>query len=104
MENIFKIELREFLSKLADDIEQGVNIELRNIVGEIEVEVILVQTMEAEGKVRLYVVDGKGNYSNEKTTKVKFKFSPKMSESTKRTINGIIDQNSKQEGLMQKIF
>jgi len=69
-------ELDEFLKSLQENIVGGIK-EGFELKGEIEVELAIVKTKKAGGKVQILVAEGGGKYEKEELSKIKFKIGKK---------------------------
>lgn len=82
------IEIKEFISNLLDQIEQGVNIEERDIKDSIEIAVSIDSATKAEGGIK-YIVRGEVGKNTQSVASVKFNVYPKQSMKSVREENEI---------------
>ncbi len=75
-EKIEQIELRDFIAKAIDDIENGVDISKRDIKDAIEFEISVTKSQELKGNVKIYVAEGGGEVDKESIAKLKFQVNP----------------------------
>lgn len=87
------IEIKEFLSQLIRQIEDGVDIETRYIVGNIDVEVSVEKVSHKDGNLKIYVASGTAGTSTNQIAKAKFSVQPRLSEKQKREIGETILSN-----------
>ena len=69
-------DLDEFLKSLQENIEGGIKDDFE-LKGDIEVELAIVKTKKAGGKVQILVAEGGGKYEKEELSKIKFKIGKK---------------------------
>lgn len=94
MTQIEPIEVKEFISELMEQIEQGVDIEKRNIKDTVDFEVVVNKATKGEAGVKFYVLSGEAGVNNGYIAKVKFSAYPKTSKRAEREINEIIAGNN----------
>jgi hypothetical protein len=92
-DKIEPIEVKEFLSQILSQVEDGVDIEQRNISGPIEVEMSIEKVASKGGEIKAYVVGGGVNTSSNKIARVRFSVYPKQSQRSKNQIEEIIEHN-----------
>jgi len=93
MTKIEPIEIKEFLSQLVRQIEDGVDIETRYIVGNIDVEVSVENVTHKDGNLKIYVASGAAGTSTNQIAKAKFSVQPRFSERQKREIEKVALSN-----------
>jgi hypothetical protein len=69
-------ELEEYVRSVCTNIQKGITDGLM-LDGAIEFELAVVNTKEAGGGLKLFVLDTKGNYSKKEISKIKFKIAKK---------------------------
>lgn len=95
-DKIEPIEVKEFLSQMLAQIENGVDIEQRNMGGPIEVEMSIEKVVSKGGEIKAYVVGGGVNTSSNKIAKVKFSVYPKQSQRSKNQIEELVEHNKEE--------
>jgi hypothetical protein len=94
------IEIKDFISQLLDQIEQGSNIEERHINGAIEIEVSIENVIQKEGGLKVYVAHGEAGTKTGQIAKVKFSVYPRQSEKSKHEdYVGAVNTNSDDDSI-----
>jgi hypothetical protein len=105
-ENNFKpIEIKDFIKQLVEQIEDAVDLELRSIVSNIDIEISVEKVINKEGKLQMYVAPGKFDGTKKgQTATVKFSVSPKESERSKQMTREAIRHNTEQSEKWKNSF
>ncbi|MEK7549161.1 MAG: hypothetical protein AAB496_01580 [Patescibacteria group bacterium] len=90
------IEVRDFISQLVSQIEDGVNIELRHIVNNIDIEVVVERVVTKGGGLKIYVASGKAEGQSSHIAKARFSVRPRQSEREKNIIAETRRRNEEQ--------
>jgi len=79
MTQVEPIEIKEFISALMEQIEQGVDIEKRSIKDSVDFEVVVNKVIKGSAGMKFYVLSGEAVAANGYVAKVKFSAYPKTS-------------------------
>ena len=79
MTQVEPIEIKEFISALMEQIEQGVDIEKRSIKDSVDFEVVVNKAVKGEAGMKFYILSGEAGTTNGYVAKVKFSAYPKAS-------------------------
>ena len=88
-ETIEQIELKDFITKALEDIEMGVDTNIRSFKDAIEFEISITKSQNLAGDVKIYVASGSGEVSKESISKIKFQVYPKITNTDQFAVKEI---------------